>query len=430
MFSKSLRKLFLSLLAVVVLTLTATLGPVGTIKAQEPTPTEGPYVTSFFLAASWTDQGWNAAHWRGIQSLKELGELVEEENTSFTVKLDVPEYPQLKDRLLKVYTVTDVGYSGADIERVMESAIRSQNPDMIWATYWDSKEAAVVMSERHPELLVEQCSGYPVVAANDSNMATYFIAIEDGDYPAGYVAGRLGLSKIGLVATYPIPEPVRGINAFLLGLKRGRGEAGLDPEEAEVRVVWIMSWLDMPREKEATLALLAEGYMAIRQGPDTPTVSETACEQKGVVAFGYGTDVSHKAPCAALSDEWTWGPYYKRRTLEAMAGVWQPHNWYGAFAQDSSDDAVTLTGWNVPKDIQEAAEKVVDEIRNGFDVFSGPIVGHGLDAEGNVVDIFVPKGYKVGEMGRLTMQWLVEGVLSELPQYPPEGHNLYLEPIE
>ena len=95
-------------------------------------------------------------------------------------------------------------------------------------------------------MLFEHCSGYPLIASNEDNLSTYFIRQEEGDYVAGYVVGLMGQAKIGVVGTFPIPEPVRGLNGFALGLERGLQEAGLNPADAEVRVVWINSWLDEP----------------------------------------------------------------------------------------------------------------------------------------------------------------------------------------
>lgn len=390
-----------------------------------------PFVVTFGLADSWTDEGWNAAHWRGIEELKSLGEVTEKTDTSFTVKITSPKYPELKGGLLKVNVVTNIGYSGADIERKFGQAIQTQNPSLVFATYWDSKDAAVSLANKYPNILFEHCSGYPAIKSNDKNLATYFIAIEDTDYVVGYVAGRLGIKRVGVVNTHMIPEPVRGVNAFALGQKRGLIEAGLDPKDQEVRVIWIKSWLDMALEKQAAESLLSAGFMAIRQMPDTPTVSQTTCEVKGAVAFGYGTDVQKKAPCAALTNEWRWGPYYRDRVLAAMSGKWTTHDWYESFAANPVDDAVRLVGWNVKPEIRAAAEKVVAEIRAGFDIFTGPIEGYGLGPKGEKITISVPKGMKVGTMGRLTMQWFVNGVASgELPTYPPDGHQLYLEPVK
>ena len=57
---------------------------------------------------------------------------------------------------------------------------------------------------------------------------------------------------IGYVAAFPIPEVIRGINAFTLGVR------AVNPK-AEVRVVWTKSWYDPVMEKNAAKRLIKEG---------------------------------------------------------------------------------------------------------------------------------------------------------------------------
>ncbi len=416
------RKTFFTLLLLVLLTMwlvaarqPATL-PVATMSHLSA---ENPQVFKvvFMLADSPTDNGWNAAHYRGIVQLKTLGEVTETSGLSFKVKL-------ADGRTLDVSVIEKVGYSDADIERVLRSALE-RGAHLVFGTWWDSQWALSRLAEERADVLFEHCSGYPMTKSNGRNLSTYFIKQEQGDYVAGYVVGRLGYNKVGLVGTHPIPEPVRGINGFTLGLQRGLQEAGQDPNSAEVRVVWINSWLDVQKEQLAADGLIAEGYKVIRQMADTPYSSQTACQEPGVIAVGYGTDVTPYAPCSLVTNEWNWGNYYVTRVQEALNGAWKPHDWWGGFEAD----AVVMTGWNeqlVPAEIRAAAEQLVAEIKGGFEPFCGPLSGSGLDPNGKVVRIEVPQGKCLTDMDLLTMQWFVDGVKSEYPSAPPEGHKLEL----
>lgn len=385
----------------------------GTVSAQEE-----PFRVAFLLADSPTDQGWNAAHYRGIETLKQLGEVVEESGLSFNVQL--PE-----GRLLEVQVVESVGYNDADIERVARQVL-NQSADYVFGTWWDSQGAMSRLAEEYPDILFEHCSGYPFVQSNGKNFSTYFIRIEQGDYVAGYVTGRLGHSRVGLVGTYPIPEPVRGVNGFTLGLQRGLAEADLDPAEASVQVIWINSWLNREQEVQAAQALLDEGFDVIRQMADTPYSSQTTCAAEGKIAVGYGSDVTAVAPCSLVTNEWNWGEYYRAQVLNALEGAWEPHDWWGGFAEG----AVVMTGWNdelVPEDVRADAEALVESITAGeFDPFCGPITGTGLAEDGSVAEIEVPEGKCLSDMDLLTMQWYVDGVVGEYPPAPPNGHALEL----
>ena len=371
----------------------------------------------FVMADSPTDRGWNAAHYRGIEALKTLGEVVDENNLSFTVKLE-------DGRLLNVMVVEKVGYSETDIDRVVRSVLE-QDPMMVFGTYYDSQGPIATVAEERKDVLFEHCSGYPFIASNEDNLSTYFIRQEEGDYVVGYLTGLMGHAKVGLVGTFPIPEPVRGVNGFALGLQRGLQEAGLNPADAEVRVVWINSWLDGQKEQLAAQGLMDAGYKVIRQMADTPYSSQAACEEADVVAVGYGTDVTPYASCALVTNEWDWGAYYVERVKAALDGTWRPTDWWGGFEAD----AVQLTGWNdslVPAEARQKAEQLAVDIKAGFDPFCGPIHGTGADADGATVEISVPGGKCLSDMDLLTMQWYVDGVQGEYPASPPDGFTLEL----
>ena len=85
------------------------------------------------------------------------------------------------------------------------------------------------------------------------------------------------------MAAFPIPEVIRGINAFTQGVRE------VNPE-AEVRVVWTSTWFGPPKEKEAADALLAQGADVIAQHQDT-TEPQKAAPDAGAVSIGYDCDM-------------------------------------------------------------------------------------------------------------------------------------------
>lgn len=430
-----MKKLFLVIAVATIIAMVAgVVTPLSVVQAAEPVEpgvisktigppmaladNEGVYKFAFLMADSPTDRGWNAAHYRGIEKLKTLGTVIEQNNLSFKVQLS-------DGRILDVMVIEKVGYNDADIERVLRSVLNS-GAQMVFGTWWDSQGPIARLAEERSDVLFEHGSGYPLTKSNGRNLSTYFIKMEQGDYVAGYVVGRMGYSKVGLVGTFPIPEPVRGINGFTLGLQRGLKEAGKDPTSAEVRVVWINSWLDGQKEQMAAQGLTAEGYKVVRQMADTPYSSQAACQEEGVLAVGYGTDVTPYAACSIVTNEWNWGDYYVARVKTALDGTWKSQDWWGGFEAN----AVKMVGWNdklVSADIRQAAEKIVADIKGGFDPFCGPISGIGLGVDGKEVKVEVPQGKCLSNMDLLTMQWYVDGVKGELPPAPPNGFTLELK---
>src|SRR3546814_3111906 len=56
----------------------------------------------------------------------------------------------------------------------------------------------------------------------------------------------------GYVGAFPIPEVLQGINAFTRGMR------SVNPA-AQVRVIWVNSWFDPGKERDAALALIGQG---------------------------------------------------------------------------------------------------------------------------------------------------------------------------
>ncbi len=84
------------------------------------------------------------------------------------------------------------------------------------------------------------------------------------------IAGAMAeTGKLGYVAAFPIPEVIRGINAFTLGVQRTN-------PTATVQVVWTNTWFDPALERSAAEALLDGGADVIAQHQDTAGPQQAA----------------------------------------------------------------------------------------------------------------------------------------------------------
>lgn len=336
--------------------------------------------TKVAFALLWTidDMGWTTAHYRGIQYLKQkLGDKIE---VSYTEKV-----------------------LAANAEQVLRGYAKA-GFDIIFATTFEHMDPCLMVARDFPNVIFEHCSGYK---KNDKNMGNYFVRMYQAEYLAGYMAGLMGYKNVGTVATQPIPEPIRGINAFTIGLKKGLREAGVSYNPKKVNtIVWLKSWRDATNETLLAETLASRGHDLIRQMADTPDSAIAAC-RKGVPAIGYGIDVSGQAPCALVSTEWNWGVYYVDAVKRVMNGTWRPAEVWWGFEKNG----IKLSPFNpsVPKEVRE---KVIAEKRlleKGVDnIFAGPI----KDQSGKVV---IPAGEKASDKDLLTMRWLVEGVSGRIP---------------
>jgi basic membrane protein A len=228
-------------------------------------------------------------------------------------------------------------------------------------------------------------------------MGNYFGRMYQARYLSGMVAGAMTKTKtLGYVAAFPIPEVIRGINAFTLGAQ------AMNPD-VTVRVVWTKTWYDPGREKDAANSLLDVGADVVTQHQDSPATQEAA-QQKGVYSIGYNSDMSAFAPQAHLcAPIWNWGPFYQEIVEQVRQGTWQSASyWYGL-----EKGIVNLSPISdvVPTAVKERVSNEKQAIASGqFKVFAGPI----KDQAGTVR---IAAGTVASDQELLGMTWFVAGVI-------------------
>lgn len=280
---------------------------------------------------------------------------------------------------------------GADSERVLTQLAEEGNK-VIFATSFGYMDPVINVAQKYPDVVFLHCSGYKTA----ENAGTYFGRIYQPRYLSGIAAGYKTESNIiGYVAAFPIPEVIRGINAFTLGVR------SVNPD-AKVRVVWTNTWYDPAAEKDAAISLLEAGADVIAQHQDTPGPQQAA-QEKGAFSVGYNTDMREFAPDAYLtSPVWNWGPYYVDAVKAVMDGTWKSDQYWGGM----EDNVVALAPLTdlVDGEAKKAIEEKKQEIIDGtFKVFQGPI----KDQKG---ELRVNEGEEMTDTAMLEFDWFVEGV--------------------
>jgi basic membrane protein A len=368
----------LALLIVAGLLLTAC-GPAPAEPTEAPAePTEAPaekIKVAFIYIGQAGDLGWTYEHDRGRKMLEEqLGDQIE-----VIVVPDVPDWePATSEKAIR-----DVVQQGAKV---------------VFATSFGYMDPMLAVAPDHPDTIFEHCSGYKTA----DNMSTYFGRMYQPRYLSGLVAGSMTEKNfIGYVAAHPIPEVIRGINAFTLGVR----EANPD---AEVHVVWTNTWYDPVKEREAAEALLDEGADIVAQHQDT-TEPQKAAQERGLLSIGYDSDMAQFVGDTVLtSPVWNWGKYYVATMQDVLDGTWETHQYWGGLA----DDAVELADFSpkVPDDVKALVKEEEQKILGGdWDVFCGPI----NDQDGSEK---VAGGACMSDGDMLGMDWFVEGVVGTIPQ--------------
>jgi len=286
---------------------------------------------------------------------------------------------------------------GADAERVIRK-LASDGHDLIFTTSFGYMNPTIKVAKAFPDVKFEHATGYK----RADNVSTYSGRFYEGRAVIGTMAGMMTKSNIiGYIGSFPIPEVVRGINAFTIAMRK------VNPE-AEVRVVWVNSWYDPGKESDAAKTLIDQGADIITQHTDSPAPLQAA-QERGVLGFGQASDVSAFAPEAQLTaiiDDW--GPYYIERTKAVIDGSWTSGDvWHGI---DSGMVTFADYGPGVPDDVKAAADVIKNGIVDGsIHPFQGPIknqAGEEVVAEGEMLDDGVLLG----------MDYYVEGVQGTLPK--------------
>ncbi len=180
---------------------------------------EGPVKAGFVYVGPIGDGGWTYEHHQGLLAVEEaLGDQVET-----VYQESVPE--------------------GADAERAM-TQMALQGADIIFTTSFGYMDPTLNVAAKFPNVKFEHATGYK----RADNVSTYSARFYEGRAVQGHIAGKMTKSnKIGYIASFPIPEVIRGINSAYIHAKK------VNPD-VEFSVVWAYTWFDPARRPSAAPA--------------------------------------------------------------------------------------------------------------------------------------------------------------------------------
>ncbi len=318
------------------------------------------------------DHGWTYAHDQGRRALeKELGGKIE------TVYIEnVPE--------------------GADAERAIERLAR-QGAKLIFTTSFGYMNPTLKVAKRFPDVKFEHATGYK----RSANVSSYNARFHEGRYVNGQIAARMSKSgTAGYIASFPIPEVVMGINAFMLGAQT------VNPN-FKLKVVWVNSWFDPGKEADAAKVLIGQGADILTQHTDSTAPLQIA-QKEGASAFGQASDMIAFAPKAQLTAIINnWAPYYIARTKAVLDGTWTSSDTWNGMAAGTVRMAPYT---NMPDDVAAQAKKTEAMIASGeINPFAGPI--HRQDGT-----LAVPEGKVMDDGTLLGINWYVKGIDDSLPK--------------
>ncbi len=285
---------------------------------------------------------------------------------------------------------------GPDAERVL-SQMANDGADIIFTTSFGFMNPTVKVAEQFPNVKFEHATGFK----RADNLATYSSRFYEGRHVLGLIAGKMTKTNtIGYIASFPIPEVVRGINAAYLAAK------SVNPD-VQFKIIWVSTWFDPGKEADAAKALIDQGADILMQHTDSPAAMQIA-EQRGIFAFGQASDMAAHGPNAQLTsiiDDWA--PYYIERVGAVIDGTWSSIDTWGGF--NTGMVALAPYGAAVPEDVKAMAEEARIAISEGrLHPFTGPV----NKQDGSP---WLAAGETADDGTLLGMDFYVEGIEGSLP---------------
>lgn len=285
---------------------------------------------------------------------------------------------------------------GADAERVIRD-LAQQGNKIIFATSFGYMEPMLKVAADFPDVKFEHATGYKTA----DNMRIYDASFYQDTYMAGIIAGSMTKTNtLGFVGSFPIPEVLRNINAYTLGA------LSVNPK-VKVKVVWVNTWFDPPKESDAAQSLINQGADVLLQNTDSTAVLQTA-EKNGKYAFGWDSDMSAFGPKAHLASAIAdWGPYYIKAIEDVKNGTWQTTRTVWG-VKEGLNDLIKINDV-VPAEAKAKVEEVKAGLKAGtFEPFTGPIV----DNSGKEV---LAAGVQADQAWKDSINFFVKGVEGRVP---------------
>jgi simple sugar transport system substrate-binding protein len=285
----------------------------------------------------------------------------------------------------------------ADAERVIRN-LAQQGNKVIFATSFGYMNQMEKVAKQFPNTVFMHSTGYK----QGKNLGVYDVRTYEGAYMLGIVAGQTTKTNtLGVVASFPIPEVVRNINAYTLGAQ------SVNPK-VKTKVIWVNSWFNPGKERDAALALISQKADVLMQNTDSPAVVQAA-QQKGVYAFGWDSDMTKFGPKAHLAASVLhWEKIYTPVMQSVANKSWKPSAiWYGV-----RQDAVKIENFGpaVPAKVKQSALNAQSAIHNGtLHPFQGPI----YKQDGSLA---IAKGSNMNDQSLAKMNFYVKGVEGSLPK--------------
>src|ERR1700722_15689292 len=266
----------------------------------------------------------------------------------------------------------------ADSERVFRQLAADGNK-LIFATSFGYMEPLQKVGKLFPDVKFEHVNGFKTPA----NSSVYEPRFEEGFYLIGISAGQMTKSNtLGFIGSFPIPSVVRGIDSMTLGAQ------AVNPK-IKTKAIWVNTWYDPGKERQAAETLIAQGADNVAQNTDSPA-SIQAAQEKGTYAFSIDADMSSFGPKAQLTGTTEdWSGYYIAETQKVLDGSWTGNRHTRWGIREGMVVMAPLNPAIPPEAVKVFETKKAAIVSGALNPFAGPIkdnTGKEVVADGKTMD--------------------------------------------
>ncbi|QDZ03273.1 BMP family ABC transporter substrate-binding protein [Nitratireductor mangrovi] len=292
-------------------------------------------------------------------------------------------------------TVLDSIFNPQDAERVFRQ-LASEGNQLIIGTSFSLGAPMHKVAPRFPDIAFEHCAGI----TTGKNIGVFDAKYHEGNYVSGVAAAHMTKSKkLGWVLSFPVPAILSPVNAFLQGAR------SVDPE-ITCNVIFLNTWYDPGKEKEAARALLSQGCDVIGAMTDTGVTAQASAD-KGAYVVAFGSDHSQFAPEHHLTAcTFDWSSYYIGATTDVANGTWEAKYRWGGIAEG----VIKMSPYSevIPASVRDELKAIEQRIASGD---LNPFTGEIKDQNGQVK---VESGAVLSDEEIRGMDWLVEGMIGTM----------------
>lgn len=265
--------------------------------------------------------------------------------------------------------------------------------DLIFTTTPRLLTASLAVAVDYPEVIIMNCS----LNTSQKAIRTYYARVYEAKFVTGAIAGALARDgQIGYICDYPIYGVIAGINAFALG-------AQMVNPDAKIHLEW------MTDDYTKVIQRFQDKGIHLISGRD---MTKPSSELPGAFGLFY-MDGERKQTLAM--PVWHWGVYYENIIRSVLNRTFQEggeknkaqNYWWGM----SSGVVDVICSEKLPGSARKLAKLVRASIQSGeCHPFDGVLKSQQQLIHGGEDDSATPEEI-------ITMDWLAENVVGELPAY-------------